>query len=617
MKAYSYLRISRPEQRTGDGIRRQLQATKEYCAEVGLELDTFPMTDSGLSGFRGTNLEKGALGVFKNAVDKGKIQVPCALVVENLDRITRQNIETAVGLLLGLVGAGVEVHTVMDKKVYRKGEMDMTSMLISIVILSRGHEESLTKSKRLLSAWEKKRASALEYILTSHCPGWLKPKKDFTGFDTIPERVAVVQEIFDLTINGISKAKISAMLNTRQEPVWGWKKRAGMRWHDSYLEKMLNGRIVLGEYQPHRRILGVRTPEGDTIKGYYPQIITEEVWQKAATSRASRLRHRVSYPDPEAPRNLLQGRIYLNGARALWINKGKRRSSDGARHTKKRIPGYWIYYITKIPATGKVQFRMRRELAESMIVGRLLNIDANDLTTAPAFDPRVTRKFVLEERIKELEEGISRMVSSIRTTKKKDLPSAIIKQITTDERAVEAARIELKSLEGVTDDNELVREQIPNDVEAIRNLAIEKDDVKTREKLARLLAEIIDRVDLATTPDHLPDWCRKGAMTLATLYQGEVEGEDAAAGWVAVTLRDGSRVAGFATGDPLSPKIITVKPSVDVPKGRMVLMIGAGTLETEQHWEDPKETETKEIKPKEIKPKPRRRRKPKPLLPKT
>ena len=65
-------------------------------------------------------------------------------------------------------------------------------------------------------------------------------------------------------------------------------------------------------------------------------------------------------------------------------------------------------------------------------------------------------------------------------------------------------------------------------------------------------------------------------------YANETEGADAAAGWVAITLRDGNRIAGFATGNADNPKFITVQPATDGPKRTLRLHIGAGTIRAEQ-----------------------------------
>jgi hypothetical protein len=52
----------------------------------------------------------------------------------------------------------------------------------------------------------------------------------------------------------------------------------------------LENRAVLGEFQPHIKIDGKRVPEGDPIEGYYPAIISEDLFYQAQHSRSQRKR---------------------------------------------------------------------------------------------------------------------------------------------------------------------------------------------------------------------------------------------------------------------------------------------------------------------------------------
>src|ERR1700680_1325770 len=91
-KAYSYLRFSTSEQMRGDSYRRQTQLALEYAERRGLELDTtLSLNDLGVSAFRGKNARTGALAAFLQAVDAGLVPDGSLLLVESLDRVTRQD----------------------------------------------------------------------------------------------------------------------------------------------------------------------------------------------------------------------------------------------------------------------------------------------------------------------------------------------------------------------------------------------------------------------------------------------------------------------------------------------------------------------------------------------
>src|ERR1700739_3168974 len=96
-KPYSYARWSTPEQARGDTLRRQLEMSREYAAEQGLELDeTF--RDPGVSAYRGKNRHEGALANFIAQIDSGKIERGSFLLVESLDRLSREQVLFALEL---------------------------------------------------------------------------------------------------------------------------------------------------------------------------------------------------------------------------------------------------------------------------------------------------------------------------------------------------------------------------------------------------------------------------------------------------------------------------------------------------------------------------------------
>ena len=104
-KAYSYIRMSTEKQISGDSLRRQLQASREYAAELGLELDD-THRDMGVSAFTGENAQTGKLAKFNELVQTGQIAKGSYLIVESLDRLSRQNVLDALPKFLDLINAG-------------------------------------------------------------------------------------------------------------------------------------------------------------------------------------------------------------------------------------------------------------------------------------------------------------------------------------------------------------------------------------------------------------------------------------------------------------------------------------------------------------------------------
>eukprot|EP01133_Synstelium_polycarpum_P030636 gene30636-38124_t len=74
------------------------------------------MADLGVSAYRGTNVADGALGMFLQLAEAGDIPHGSFLLVETLDRLSRQTARRAVRVLESIVEAGVTVVTLDNEK---------------------------------------------------------------------------------------------------------------------------------------------------------------------------------------------------------------------------------------------------------------------------------------------------------------------------------------------------------------------------------------------------------------------------------------------------------------------------------------------------------------------
>src|SRR5215471_18471211 len=94
--AYSYIRFSSPEQAKGDSIRRQESLRDAWLAKTGAVLDTsLSLRDEGVSAFAGAhrqNADRHALAAFLELVKQGRIPRGSYLIVESLDRLSREHI---------------------------------------------------------------------------------------------------------------------------------------------------------------------------------------------------------------------------------------------------------------------------------------------------------------------------------------------------------------------------------------------------------------------------------------------------------------------------------------------------------------------------------------------
>lgn len=284
MKAYSYIRFSTPEQEKGDSLRRQVEQSEAYCKIHNLTLDdSLRLTDRGLSAFHGTHRTRGTLGEFLRLVEQGEIESGSVLLVESLDRLSREQVLDALSQFTGIIGKGIRVVTLADNMSYDRDSINANfgQLLMSLVIMSRSHEESALKAMRLSAAWVGKRKEINNgRKLTARCPAWLTLSDDKKTFTVLPEVAQVINLIFQLKLTGMGSESIVRRLNnldvwkpvTKRNPTGGWRK--------SYIDKILRTKATMGEYQPCTKVDGKRIPSGDIIPDYFPAILDTELFHQ-------------------------------------------------------------------------------------------------------------------------------------------------------------------------------------------------------------------------------------------------------------------------------------------------------------------------------------------------
>lgn len=334
-RAFSYLRFSTPDQLKGNSFKRQLDLARKYAEQHGFDLDeNLTFRDLGVSAFRGRNVVEGALGQFIKAVDAGRVPRGSYLLVENIDRLSRDKILAALELIQSLLKRGINVVTLSDGKVYTPDSLNnISDLIVFLAQASRANEESEMKSRRIKTSWANKRTRAATegHLLTSKAPAWLKLNNEVRTFDVIEDRASVVRRIFSMALDGYGKAAIAQRLNSDSVEPFG-NGPAGARkadgWHPSYVQKILDSEAVVGQFQPMRIVFDPKTgrksrePDGPLLEKYYPAVVDRKVFHRVRQLR--RTRRTVSGPKGETFSNLLSGLITCGycGGPVHYINKG-------------------------------------------------------------------------------------------------------------------------------------------------------------------------------------------------------------------------------------------------------------------------------------------------------
>ncbi len=236
----------------------------------------------GLSAFSGANALRGALSDFLDAVEHGYIQPGTALLVESLDRLSREKIGDATDRLKSILKAGIDVVTLTDHTRYTRDSLDDPYALIkAILIAQRANEESEIKSRRMRSAWQKKREDAEKSgkLITRACPRWLRVSGDGNSFEIIEEHKKTILKIFKLRLKGHSLNGITKILNDKC--VITLTGETG-RWNPSTIEKLLGNKALNGTYVPSYQTMSKGVKE---IAGYFPVVIPDKLFNDVQNVR--------------------------------------------------------------------------------------------------------------------------------------------------------------------------------------------------------------------------------------------------------------------------------------------------------------------------------------------
>lgn len=274
--AFPYRRYSSGKQGKGNSLQRQAEPFEALCNHMGWAPNySMALDDKGRSAYHGHHVSKGRLGVFLAAAKAGDIKPGSVLVIENQDRLSRQEVDPARELVRQLLLSGVNVYDQDDGVLLTKDSLNDPLALIRLILrMERAHRESKRKSQFSSDNWNRKRKAIGEKKMTRMVPYWLELRPDRTSFAVVEERAEMVRDIFRWCTNGVGIATIAARLNAAGRKTGHQCKQVG----SSSVQKILRNRAVLGEFTPMSGRGEERRASGETVKDYYPCIVDERTW---------------------------------------------------------------------------------------------------------------------------------------------------------------------------------------------------------------------------------------------------------------------------------------------------------------------------------------------------
>lgn len=489
--AYSYIRFSTPDQMKGDSLRRQLEKSQAYAAEHGLILDeTLNMRDLGVSAFRRANVEKGNLGAFIEAIEKGLVKPGSYLLVESLDRLSRAEVIDALTIFLNIIDHDIVIVTLADNRVYSRESIrnNATELIVSIAVMMRSHDESLTKSVRRRASWEQAKKLAVESgrKITRKVPFWLSLPDKSGEFHIKEDEVATVRLIYDLAKAGLGYLKISQELNKRgiKPPAtrtYSEEKHEDRGWGTSSVAHVLASEAVIGNL-----IVDKKATEPQVIKGYYPAIIDESLFYEVRPKAGSR----GGRPSPFKT-NLFTHLLFCGYCRsAMQVDAGKKngvRRSNMICQNGRRGFGCtakaWHYEDFE-----EAFFRYVKEVNPSTLIGRTAG------------------NVVLEQSVAQLRGRIAanegKIASVLNAIEEGNAPKRLVSRLKELENEQVALEIELKAKLLELDEYLHSEARLTRGVQQIRELyeqikvAEDEERVLLRYSVAEHIASIVDLIEV-------------------------------------------------------------------------------------------------------------------------
>ena len=220
--AVSLIRFSTPKQADGDSYRRQLAPAQAFCDSKGWELDLSlhekDVRKLAASAFRDEHIRKGPLGKFIASVEAGLLPKDrqIILLIEEIDRLTRQIHDQAYDLCLRLMRSGVWLCTMMDGEIYSLDLINssLEKRLKLQLKLDAARDHSVKLQNRLNAVWENRRARIVagEKIVTDASPYWLMVED---GSFVLPvSHKQIIIQINRECRNGLGVRAITKLFNT-------------------------------------------------------------------------------------------------------------------------------------------------------------------------------------------------------------------------------------------------------------------------------------------------------------------------------------------------------------------------------------------------------------------
>lgn len=279
-----YIRFSSKRQEKGDSYERQRDDCRAYAEAKGWTV-VEEVEDLGRSAWTGDNLNGGRLGELASRVRAGEVDPGTIILVEKLDRLSRQQPRKTQRWMEDMADAGIEFATIMPNKHYTRSSFDGSNVIDVLEVLlgaKAANDYSEHLSDRVNSAWIKKINRVDDPLITRKVPGWITVTED--GERVCNHHAATVVRIYQLAADGLGCRAINKRLNDDKVPTWG----RTTTWDQSNVRFILTSPAAEGDYLSGGTNPGRVKNAGVFHPGYYERAVPADLVAKAREKMAGR-----------------------------------------------------------------------------------------------------------------------------------------------------------------------------------------------------------------------------------------------------------------------------------------------------------------------------------------
>jgi hypothetical protein len=356
---------------------------QDVCTANDWQLVDLP-PDAGVSAYKlngderlAANMHKGNLATFLERVEAGQIKRGSVLIIEKLDRFSRNFYDVVFPVWLNLLQSGVEIYSCVSNTHYSLDIIRKNPMLagMALIEMANANEYSSGMSNRINKAFSLRLAECAKgkaMNLGGWQPRWVDfhGSKGHAGEFSLNAHANTIRRIATEYIGGASMGGIGKGLIRDQVPTL-----MGGRWNQGTIANLLRHETLVG----HKTIKGVR------LERYYPAVITDAQYQQLRAKLADNLNRKGGNPVSDYIANLFRNRCKCAKCGATVTTTHTVYSCKGLRTAECDVHGtvnirsleldFFMLFLQEHPAVllGKQTVKSNGEVAA--LKGRIRDLD--------------------------------------------------------------------------------------------------------------------------------------------------------------------------------------------------------------------------------------------------